>query len=161
MLERGAADEAKHDHTLRLDDDAGRPYVDAVRGVHHEAGSVVDERRGHAGALRRLATSQRPAECWAGHDVGSTPALRLCHMLGQFRPMRPLGMIIIICVATHSQRPYTDLSAARVREPGNMHSLQPCQLGNDPLQILVLYPLWKVHGGASLCKPLGISGGVG
>ena len=35
-----------------------------------------------------------------------------------------------------------------------MHSLQPCQLGNDSLLNMVLYPLLDMRGGASLCKAL-------
>jgi hypothetical protein len=42
-----------------------------------------------------------------------------------------------------------------------MHSLQPCQLGNDPLLNMVLYPLLDMHGGASLCEPHKIPGGFG
>jgi len=40
-----------------------------------------------------------------------------------------------------------------------MHSLQPCQLGNDPLLNMVQYSLWTVRGGPSPCKTLGIPGG--
>ena len=40
-----------------------------------------------------------------------------------------------------------------------MHSPQPCQLGNDSLLNMVLYPLLDMRGGASLCKPLEIQGG--
>ena len=42
-----------------------------------------------------------------------------------------------------------------------MHSLQPCQLGNDSLLHMVLYPLLDMRGGASLCKALEIPGGFG
>ena len=42
-----------------------------------------------------------------------------------------------------------------------MHSLQPCQLGNDSLLNIVLYPLLDMRGGASLCKPPEIPGGSG
>ena len=42
-----------------------------------------------------------------------------------------------------------------------MHSLQPCQLGNDSLLNMVLYPLLDMRGGASLCKPLEMPGGFG
>ena len=42
-----------------------------------------------------------------------------------------------------------------------MHSLQPCQLGNDSLLNMVLYPLLDMRGGASLCKPLEVPGGFG
>ena len=40
-----------------------------------------------------------------------------------------------------------------------MHSLQDCQLENDSLLNMVLYPLLDMRGGASLCKPLEIPGG--
>jgi hypothetical protein len=42
-----------------------------------------------------------------------------------------------------------------------MHSLQPCQLGNDSLLNMVLYPLLDMRGGASLCKALESPGGFG
>ena len=42
-----------------------------------------------------------------------------------------------------------------------MHSLQPCQLGNDSLLNMVLYPLLDMHGGASLCIPLETRGEFG
>ena len=41
-----------------------------------------------------------------------------------------------------------DLSAARVRGPASCASLQPCQLGNDSLLNMVLYPLLDMLGGA-------------
>jgi len=42
--------------------------------------------------------------------------------------------------------------------PGDTHSLQPCQLGNDPHLNMVLYPLWTMRGGTFLCGSLGIPG---
>ena len=43
-----------------------------------------------------------------------------------------------------------------------MHNLQPCQLGNDSLLSMALYPLLDMREGASLCKaPEEISGGFG
>ena len=42
-----------------------------------------------------------------------------------------------------------------------MHSLQPCQLGNDSLLNMVLYPLLDMRGGAPLCTPLKMPGGFG
>ena len=44
---------------------------------------------------------------------------------------------------------------------GTVHSLQPCQLGNDSLLDMVLYPLLDMRGGAAVCEPLEIPGGFG
>ena len=63
--------------------------------------------------------------------------------------------------AARGHRAYTDLSAARVWGPALCTSLQPCQLGNDSLLNMVLYPLLDMLGGASLYKPLEIPGGFG
>ena len=54
---------------------------------------------------------------------------------------RVANLVIIYVVATRSQRPraFTDLSAARVWGQSYMHSLQPCQLGNDSL--LNMFPI--------------------
>ena len=63
--------------------------------------------------------------------------------------------------AARGHRAYTDLSAARVRWPVLCTVCSLCQLGNDSLLNMVLYPLLDMRGGASLCKPLEIPGGFG
>ena len=42
--------------------------------------------------------------------------------------------------AARGHRAFTDLSAARVRGRSIMHSLQPCQLGNDSLLNMIPIP---------------------
>lgn len=55
-----------------------------------------------------------------------------------------------------AHRAYTDLSAAR-DGAGTMHSLQPCQNGNDSLLNMILYPLLDNAWRALPCKALGNS----
>ena len=68
-------------------------------------------------------------------------------------------MCVCVCVAVcvwwqpaaKGHRAFTDLSAARVWGQLYMHSLQPCQLGNDsPLNMVPIPPLGRCVEGPPL-----------
>ena len=66
--------------------------------------------------------------------------------------------------AARGHRAYTDLSAARVRGPapyGRYHACTVCSLVNwEMTHSYGPIPLLDMRGGASLCKPLEIPGGL-
>ncbi len=74
------------------------------------------------------------------HRGGCAPAQHAAHFC--VPGLRTLCVYIYIWwqPAARGHRAYTDLSAARVWGQSYMHSLQPCQLGNDSLLNMVPIP---------------------
>ena len=90
--------------------------------------------RANEETVRRI-VADASAGLYDSFHLNFTPSIPapLMEQLAGGELLSPLQLLYVWQPVARGHRAYTDLSAARVRGPGDMHSLQPCQLGNDLL----------------------------